>query len=474
MHFCSLVYVLFFTLLFSAYWLIPSKNLRNYLLLAASFYFYASWNSWLAILVVASSTFDFALALNIENQQSVLKRKVLLAISITANLSLLCYFKYVNFFLDSIKETLLSFGMETHFPILSVILPVGISFYTFEAISYMVDVYQKKINAERNLASFLLFILFFPHLVAGPIVRSRDFLPQIKRNKKWNWLRIHLGLQLILMGLFKKLIIADRMAFYADPVFADPEHFRQGALWIAMIAYALQIYGDFSGYTDMAIGFAHMLGFKLTKNFNMPYLAENISDFWRRWHISLSTWLRDYLFIPLGGSRGSIALTSRNLFITMTIGGLWHGASWNFVIWGMIHGVLLIGHKIFVTWVKPFEIINNLLQSTIGKAFRIVLTFVCVSIAWIFFRAKNLNDALIFIKGLFIPQFGKPEPMNANGLILIVVFIALAHTLGTNKIWQSLLQKIPAPLLGMAYSLFLSFCFFLAPPLGKPFIYFQF
>src|SRR6185437_9346575 len=245
---------------------------------------YASWNKWLAIIICISTLLDYLLALGIEHSVANWRRKTLLGVSLFANLGLLCYFKYTNFFLLSLDEALIASGAPTWFRTLRVILPIGISFYTFEAINYMVDVYRRRMPAERNLADFMLFILFFPHLVAGPIVRARDFLPQIKRPKHCDWVRLHLGLQYFLMGLFKKLAIADRMALYADPVFDSPLDFRTAAVWIAMFAYALQVYCDFSGYTDMAIGTAHMLGYKLAENFNMPYLARNIADFWNRWH----------------------------------------------------------------------------------------------------------------------------------------------------------------------------------------------
>ncbi|MFM7148206.1 MAG: MBOAT family O-acyltransferase [Gemmataceae bacterium] len=333
MLFCSLEFLVFFLVVFTVYWSMPWQRARVWLLLGASYYFYASWNKWLALIIFFSTTLDFLVARQIARTETPAWRKLLVGVSVTANLGLLCYFKYVNFFLDSLRDALNACGAQVSLPVLSVILPIGISFYTFEAINYIVDVYRRHVEPERNLANFLLFILFFPHLVAGPIVRARDFLPQIRRRKTWNWARAQVGVQLFLMGLIKKWVIADRMAAFADPVFANPSAYGTETIWVAMFAYAMQIYGDFSGYSDMALGTAHLFGYHLTLNFNMPYLSRNISEFWRRWHISLSTWLRDYLFIPLGGSRGGSWMTYRNLLITMTLGGLWHGASWNFVLW---------------------------------------------------------------------------------------------------------------------------------------------
>lgn len=301
MLFCSQQFLLFFSAVFCFYWLVPWQRCRVWLLLGASFYFYASWNKWLAAIICLSTAMDYAVARGMEATASHGCRKLLLGLSLAANLGLLCYFKYVNFFLGSVEHALHALGAEASLPVLQVILPIGISFYTFEAINYTIDVYRGRVPAERNLAHFMLFITFFPHLVAGPIVRARDFLPQIRRRKRWDWARMHLGVQYLLMGLFKKMAIADRMALFVDPVFAEPGRYGSGAVWLATLAYALQIYCDFSGYTDMALGSAHLLGYKLAKNFNLPYWAANVSEFWRRWHISLSTWLRDYLFIPLGG-----------------------------------------------------------------------------------------------------------------------------------------------------------------------------
>ncbi|MFN4261419.1 MAG: MBOAT family O-acyltransferase [Gemmataceae bacterium] len=447
---------------------------RVWLLLLASYFFYASWNHWLAGLIFLSTTIDYWIGRGLDAWTSPRGRRVLLGVSLIANLGLLCYFKYVNFFLESLEQALRAAGGTTSLPLLQVILPIGISFYTFEAINYTIDVYRRKAPAERNLANFMLFITFFPHLVAGPIVRAKDFLPQIERVKQWNWSRLQLGAQYFLLGLFKKLAIADRMAVYADPVFADPSAFSSHVVWLAALAYALQIYCDFSGYTDMALGSAHMLGYKLAMNFNMPYLSKNISEFWRRWHISLSTWLRDYLFIPLGGSRNGSWQTARNLMITMTLGGLWHGANWTFVIWGMLHGTLLIGHRAFRSFSQGMPRLDSLLQSHPGIWLRIGLTFSTVSLCWIFFRAQTLTDALTFLHRMFIPFKGRGAEMHNISLFVTLAVMLLCHILVQRGWWRRLAIRLPAPVMGFGYAAVLTLALMLAPDAGKAFIYFQF
>lgn len=474
MLFCSQAFVLFFTAVFCVYWAMPWTRARVYLLLAASFYFYASWNRWLALIICVSTSVDFLLARGIEGSSSPLKRKTWLTCSIVANLTLLCYFKYANFFLQSLEEALHAAGATTSIPLLKVILPIGISFYTFEAINYMVDVYRGHVKAERNLANFMLFILFFPHLVAGPIVRSRDFLPQIQAPKRWDWQRFQWGVEFFLMGLFKKLAIADRMAQFADPVFADPAAYKTHAIWIAVIAYALQIYCDFSGYTDMALGTAHMLGYKLAQNFNMPYMARNISDFWRRWHISLSSWLRDYLFIPLGGSRGGRWNTHRNFLITMMLGGLWHGAAWTFVLWGLLHGALLIIHREFQAFSKSRPRLDVALRSPLGTAFCMALTCLCVAIGWVFFRATSFGMATTVLTRMFVPQGGLGAPLHGSGLIYTVLVVVACHVLGENGRWKKLSLRLPTPVSGFAYGAAATLALLLAPDMSKAFIYFQF
>lgn len=474
MLFCSTAYFIFFCVVFVAYWSMPWRQARVWLLLAASLYFYASWNKWLALIICVSSLMDYLLARGIEASSTRRSRRLMLGVSIVGNLGLLCYFKYVNFFLQSLEEALRAAGSTTSLPLLNVILPIGISFYTFEAISYTVDVYQRRIQAERNPLHFILFITFFPHLVAGPIVRARDFLPQIRRRKHWNWARLHVGVQFFLVGMFKKMVIADRMAAFSDPVFADPEMFGSAAVWMAMTAYALQIYCDFSGYTDMAIGTAHMLGYKLAPNFNLPYLATNVSEFWRRWHISLSTWLRDYLFIPLGGSRVSEWKIARNLVIVMALGGLWHGAAWTFVIWGLLHGAFLIIHRGFRAFCERQPLLSRALQSAPGTVGRIATTFLSVCIAWVFFRATSFTTAISFIKRLAFWRDGSMVELTYHSWATLAAVVLVCHILMYFEYWKRLVERMPPAVLGMSYAVLATLALVLTPESGKVFIYFQF
>jgi len=474
MLFCSQAYLVFLASVFALYWAIPWHRVRVWLLLAASIAFYASWNQWLALLIVASTTIDYVLARWIDASASARLRKSLLVVSVCGNLGLLGYFKYANFFLASLNAGLAAVGAEHSFSLLQVILPIGISFYTFESINYMVDVYRRRLPAERSLPDLLLFITFFPHLVAGPIVRARDFLPQIRRPKRWDWARINLGVQLLLLGTFKKLAIADRMACFVDPIFEHPAMYPSHAHWMAMFAYALQIYGDFSGYTDMALGSAHLLGYKLTKNFDMPYLARNIADFWRRWHISLSSWLRDYLFIPLGGSRCAPMRTVFNLMATMTLAGLWHGASWTFVVWGAIQGVWLVGHRVFSDIVRSRPRLERALQTNIGTMGCVLATFLTVTFSWVLFRSPDFGTALEFWAGLFTSSGSMRSPVHPSGLLL-------TYAMATGGCWVALQPRfrrwtrtLPAPVAGMGYATVASLAAVLAPASGKVFIYFQF
>jgi len=474
MLFCSKQYLLFFVVVFAVYWTLPWRRARVWLLLGASFYFYASWNEWLATIVCVSSLFDYLLARGMDVSRSPRGRRTLLGLSLAMNLGILAYFKYANFFLASLENSLTAVGATVSLPVLKVILPIGISFYTFEAISYTVDVYRRRIPAEKNLAHFMLFILFFPHLVAGPIVRARDFLPQIARWKRWDWTRLNVGVQFLLLGLFKKLAIADRMSQFVDPVLAAPEQFNTGALWAVTLAYAYQVYCDFSGYSDMAIGSAHMLGFKLAKNFDLPFMSPNIAEFWRRWHISLSSWLRDYVFMPLCGGGGTRWQFDRSMFLTMVLCGLWHGASWTYVVFGAIHGLLLAGHRVFRELCQKRPAIDRVLKSPLGTSLRMTVTFTTVCLTLVVFRATTLSAGFGMLAHMFSRHSGAGLPMPIVGLWLTALVMYFGHMLTYLGWWRGPFAAAPAPMRGCVYAVALSLALLLDPGADKAFIYFQF
>jgi alginate O-acetyltransferase complex protein AlgI len=445
-----------------------------WLLLLASFVFYASWNKWLATIVCASSTLDYLIARAMDATSSPRRRKILVTVSVAANLGLLVYFKYANFFLRSLEDALHAAGASASLPVLKVMVPIGISFYTFEAINYVVDVYRRKIPAQRRLSDFMLFILFFPHLVAGPIVRARDFLPQIGRPKRWSWARCHLGGQYLLLGLLKKLVVADRLAQLADPVFSNPSAYATGVLWMAAVAYAIQIYCDFSGYSDMALGSAHLLGYKLAQNFNLPYLSANMPEFWRRWHMSLSGWLRDYLFIPLGGNRCGRWRLYCNQLITMTLCGLWHGANWPFVVFGSIQGLYLIIHHAFRGLCKRLPRLDAVLQTAAGTGVRVAVTLFFFVCSLVVFRTLTLTDGALMLRRMFKLSAGLGSPLAPQVFWFLLGLVALAHAFGGWGKWQRLYRRLPAPMRGFGYAALLTFALLLSPMAGKTFIYFQF
>jgi alginate O-acetyltransferase complex protein AlgI len=496
MLFCSWPFLRFFVVVFSVYWLVPwgrlslriptgrlrrtgsawtltGHEVRVWWLVAASFWFYASWNRNLALLICATTLMDYFIALAMEALTTPRWRRALLVVSLVTNLGVLVYFKYVNFFLESLVEALHNLGVSGSVEPLKILVPIGISFYTFEAINYTVDVWRRKVPAERNPAHLLLFILFFPHLIAGPIVRARDFLPQMRRRKRWSWARMQVGGEYFLLGLLKKWVLADQLGAFADPVFAAPAAFGSAANAMALLAFMVQVYCDISGYSDMALGLAHLLGYKLTINFKMPYLAVNVADYWRRNHISLSTWLRDYLFIPLGGSRGGAWQTVRALMITMTLGGLWHGASWNFVLWGILHGAYLTVHRTFRAWSEARPRLAALLQSTAGTALRMALTLFCIYQGFVLFRAPSFGTTIAMYERLWVPTAG-PVVSHTYGCTffwLLIGGFVLGHVAGRCRWWDKVSLRLPAPAVGFGYVLGLILCMVLAPINEKPFIY---
>jgi alginate O-acetyltransferase complex protein AlgI len=467
--FPTLQFFAFFCVVFVVYWWLENHRARLSWLFAASCFFYMSWNPWLISLILLSASVDYLVALRLGKVASPRSRRLLLVMSISFNLGLLAFFKYANFFLASARSLGGWLGFRFDPPLLDIVLPLGISFYTFETISYITDVYLGRTQPVRNLLDYALYIMFFPHLIAGPIVRPRDFLPQLGRQKRFRWARMQLGVQFFLMGLFKKAALADFLGTIADPVFKEPWLYGSAAAWLGVLAYAGQIYCDFSGYSDMAVGTAHMLGFKLPCNFRMPYFAVNITEFWRRWHISLSTWLRDYLYIPLGGNRKGASGTYRNLLLTMLLGGLWHGANWTFVAWGLYHGLLLALHR---AW--PWKDLGGLAGAGL-RPLAVAGTFLSVCIGWVFFRAQTFADA-----GTILMRLVQP----VDGLVLSWQTIVLAwgaflllftaHLVGTWVKLRPLWPRLPAPVLGAALALVLVLTLALMREDGSAFIYFQF
>lgn len=404
MLFNSINFLIFFPIVTIVYFIIP-KKVRYIWLLVTSYYFYMSWNAEYAILILFSTVTTWAASLLIQKGKSKFHRKFFLILCLLINLSILFTFKYFNFFIDSINILFNKFGISVINNSFSLLLPVGISFYTFQALGYIIDVYRGEINAEKNLLKYALFVSFFPQLVAGPIERSKNLLSQVQNVDKinvWNYNNVTNGLITMVWGMFIKIVIADRVAILVNTVFNDYYMYGTFALVVAAIGFALQIYCDFMGYSTIAVGAAKVMGFTLMDNFDTPYLARSVSEFWRRWHISLSTWFRDYVYIPLGGNRCSRLRKYFNLFVTFTVSGLWHGANWTFVVWGALNGL----YQIIGDFIKPVK--NKLYKkyrfktnSFSFKLGQILSTFILIDFAWIFFRADNIKTAFDYIKRIF-------------------------------------------------------------------------
>jgi alginate O-acetyltransferase complex protein AlgI len=395
MLFDTPVYFIFLVLVVLVYWRLKWRG-QNVFLLAASYFFYGWWDWRFLLLMIGSTTIDFIIAKKIEETSNPANRKLLLIASLVVNFTILGFFKYFNFFLGSTAHLLDAIGIH-NIPrgMLGLLLPPGISFYTFQEVAYIVDVYGGRVKASRNFVDYGLFISLFPHLIAGPIQRPSHLLPQVQKPRTFQQLAFQDGCMLIIMGLFRKCVIADNCATLANLAFSGRLGSDGWAVLIGVYAFAWQIYGDFSGYSDIARGSAQLLGFHFMVNFRQPYLAVSLQDFWRRWHISLSTWLRDYLYIPLGGNREGDAKTYRNLLLTMLLGGLWHGANWTFVVWGAIQGVGLSLERFVFGHDDQHSVPRGWLKLT-----RCVITFQVVCLAWIFFRATSISGALAMIKQL--------------------------------------------------------------------------
>ncbi|MEO0512591.1 MAG: MBOAT family O-acyltransferase [Planctomycetota bacterium] len=397
MLFQSVEFLVFAGFVLAAYFALPHTR-RRWLLLIASYAFYMAWDYRFSALMLASTLIDYTACLRIERSGRTVERRSWLVASLAANLGLLGVFKYLDFFIGSFGDLLSAVGVDAGLRAVGLILPVGISFYTFQSMSQTIDVYRGEIRAERDLLSFAVYVAFFPQLVAGPIVRARDFLPQLRRRVGWSWVRARAGFERFLLGLTKKVVIADNLGSFADLVYNDPGSFDTPMTWLGTLCFAGQIYADFSAYSDMAIGIARVFGFRFPENFDAPYTARSPSEFWRRWHISLSTWLRDYLYISLGGNRGGAWKTYRNLALTMLLGGLWHGASYNFIIWGAFHGALLIAQRLTEPITRPLSATAPRLAGVLGWAFMLLAAVV----AWVPFRAATLDDTLTVLDAMFV------------------------------------------------------------------------
>jgi D-alanyl-lipoteichoic acid acyltransferase DltB (MBOAT superfamily) len=473
MLFNSFSFAYFFAALFPTYWLLRKHHrCQNALLLAAGYFFYANWNPKFLTLLILSTVMDYCCGLAVDRIEAPGKRKAFVALSMALNLGMLGYFKYYNFFAESLQVALAKMGLHVPLAHLSVVLPIGISFYTFQSMSYVIDVYRKHIKPTRNLIEFATFVSFFPHLVAGPIMRPTSLLPQVANPRRFNLQQFYHGSYLIFWGLTKKVVVADNLATFVNDLFGRWETIDGGLALLAIYAFAFQIYCDFSGYTDAARGIAKCLGFELALNFNLPYFAANPREFWSRWHISLSTWLRDYLYIPLGGNRGGTVMLYRNLMLTMIIGGLWHGAAWTFVLWGCYQGVLLVGHRLLeplLARIKPVDAIDQ----ACWKAVRIFATFHLVCFGWLIFRASSIAQVVGMTRAIIerpaIPASAFLLPIAITILPLLIV-----------QIFQYLSKDLDIILRTPWYvrSLFYTACFYAFVIGGEfgggQFIYFQF
>lgn len=427
MLFNSLNFLFFFTFVYFTYWVILNNKTKsqNIFLLITSYSFYAFWDWRFLFLLVFSILLDFYTGIKISKGKTTYSKKIWLWLSIIINLGFLGLFKYFNFFIETFSNLLMILGLKVNALTLKIILPVGISFYTFHGLSYVIDVYKEKIKPEKKFTDYSLFVCFFPLLVAGPIERATHLLPQIKKNRHFDYDKTIIALKQILWGLFKKVVIADQCAIYANQIFENHSELSGSTLLLGAIMFTFQIYGDFSGYTDIALGTSRLLGFELLQNFNYPYFSRNISEFWRRWHISLSSWFKDYIYIPLGGNKGSLMKKIRNTLIIFLISGFWHGANWTFILWGLLNG-FYITISIFLNDIKPKKDINSdyIEKLNFKELISILSTFFLIVISWIIFRAENLSKAYKYISNIFNKTlFTLPTIKPVQTIILLLIFV---------------------------------------------------
>lgn len=478
MLFNSLSFAIFLPIVFLLYWFVTNKSLKlqNILLLIASYYFYASWDWRFLFLLMFSTFLDYFTGIKICETNKIGIKKFWFWLSIIVNLGFLGIFKYYNFFALSLASFLQNFGLHVNVTTINVILPVGISFYTFHGLSYVIDIYKERISAERNFINYAVFVSFFPLLVAGPIERATHLLPQIKRERSFNYSMAVDGLRQILWGLVKKAIIADNCAEYANQIFNNTHLYSGSTLVMGALFFTFQIYGDFSGYSDIALGTAKLFGINLLRNFAYPYFSRDIAEFWRRWHISLSSWFRDYLYIPLGGSKGGVWMKVRNTFIIFLVSGFWHGANWTFIVWGALNALYFMPLLLTNNNRKNLEIVaQGKLLPSVKEFIAIIVTFGLTVFAWIFFRAQDISHAIHYITKIFTENlWSKPAILPVTTIMLVIIFLII-EWLGREQPYAiakfGLHWKKP---LRYAFYYLLIFAIFWFGGKDEQFIYFQF
>ena len=478
MLFNSLDFAIFLPIVFILYWFVFHKNIKgqNILIIVVSYVFYGWWDWRFLSLILISTFVDYYIGKQLQQEQKKEKRKILLWISLIVNLGILGFFKYFNFFIDNFTTAFSFLGKDIASNSLSIILPVGISFYTFQTLSYTIDVYRGKLQPAKDMFSFAAFVCFFPQLVAGPIERATNLLPQFKTKRTFNYTKAIDGVKQILWGLFKKIVIADNCAEYANHIFNNSDDLSGSTLLLGAIFFTFQIYGDFSGYSDIAIGTSRLFGFDLKQNFAFPYFSRDVAEFWRRWHISLSTWFRDYVYIPIGGSRVSNLKKIRNTFIVFTVSGFWHGANWTFIVWGLLNAVYFLPLLITKNNRNHLDIVaQGKLLPSISDVMKIVRTFSLTVFAWIFFRAENITHAINFIKTIFsstffqVPEFVSIKELVLIGCFLFIEWIGREGKYGLEKIglnWRKPIRYC------MYYGIVIAILWFRGNE--QEFIYFQF
>lgn len=474
MNFTSFEFVVFFLAVLLIRSHIRNFTVEKWFLLFASYAFYMSWNIPCTLLILFTSLVDYFVGVGLGRLEDQRKRKLLLVMSIVVNLGVLAYFKYTNFLLDSLWSGLTVLGFQVARWQYDIILPVGISFFTFQSMTYTIETYRRNVHPVHSLRDFMLFVAFFPQLLAGPINRASNLLPQFKEHLCVTALDFEIGLVQFGMGAVKKLVISDRIAPHVDLIFKAPGNYDAFTLLQGLLGYALEIYCDFSGYSDMAIGSARMMGFRFMENFQMPYSAVNITEFWRRWHISLSSWFRDYLYIPMGGNRKSIERTYANLLVTMLLCGLWHGASWNFVFWGGLHGVSLAIHRVWVAWAPLASLDNRPTFQFVRTLFSRLLTLGVVLVGWLFFRAQSWSDAIEYLGRLMVWSHDGTRFVSPY-ILPVLAAVFLTHLLiQKDRNWAQEIPERMIPERIMVYAALALLLVCLGATDSAPFIYFQF